>query len=236
MARQDEAGAAIYTPWVLRFYDLVVLWLSNVVLWKCSSSEHLAPLYRSGFRRRHLDVGVGTGYFPAEALKRAGGAGRKQELTLVDLNQTCLDTAGQRVRAAARSVSGAVRVTTLVGDARGPLPLEAGERFDSISLFYLLHCIPGPGRAKWAVFDTMAERLADDGVLVGATVLGEADGRAGLLARLVMRLYNRWAIFGNQSDSQAVLVDGLRRSFAEVEAWTEGTVLLFRAQKPRRRE
>ena len=53
------AGQAVYTPWTLDLYDLVVLGLSNRLIWKCPT-QRLLDLYNENVSDRHLDVGVGT--------------------------------------------------------------------------------------------------------------------------------------------------------------------------------
>jgi hypothetical protein len=57
-----EAGQRVYTPLTLRVYDLFVLGFSNRLVWRCPSSN-LLERYESHVGARHLDVGVGTGWF-----------------------------------------------------------------------------------------------------------------------------------------------------------------------------
>ncbi len=47
-----------------------------------------------------------------------------------------------------------------------------GKKFGSISMFYLLHCLPGPPERKMAVFEHVREVLAPGGVVYGASILG----------------------------------------------------------------
>jgi len=64
-----NAGSAIYTPILLRsIYDTWVLGISNTYFWKCPTASVLLPFFEMHMSRRHLDVGVGTGYFPSAAL------------------------------------------------------------------------------------------------------------------------------------------------------------------------
>ena len=61
-AEQVEAGQAVYTKPLLASYDLLVLGLSNRMIWRCPT-KHLLALYDRSVTSNHLDVGVGTGFF-----------------------------------------------------------------------------------------------------------------------------------------------------------------------------
>lgn len=62
-----EKGAAIYSPLMLKLYDWWVLGISNRYAWRCSTDAVLLPFFRQHVGRRHLDVGVGTGFYPVHA-------------------------------------------------------------------------------------------------------------------------------------------------------------------------
>ena len=113
---------------VLRTYDWIVLGLSNRFLWRCPTAE-LLRLYDRNVSERHLDVGVGTGYF----LDKSRWSVAKPAITLLDLNPNCLTTASRRIR----------RYTpqTVLANVLAPLP-PLGP-FQSAGLCYLLHCLPG---------------------------------------------------------------------------------------------
>jgi hypothetical protein len=57
-------GKPVYSRSVLRIYDLWMLAFSCRLSWRCPKSSMLANYnYNYNLGRRHLDVGVGTGYF-----------------------------------------------------------------------------------------------------------------------------------------------------------------------------
>ena len=56
------AAHAICTPFVLSFYDRLVHGLSNRFAWRCPK-ERIVGLYRDNLSSRHLEAGVGTGFF-----------------------------------------------------------------------------------------------------------------------------------------------------------------------------
>jgi hypothetical protein len=56
------ASSAGYTRAVLMIYDLWVTHFSNRYVWRCSVEIH-RDHYRKWIGKRHLEVGVGTGYY-----------------------------------------------------------------------------------------------------------------------------------------------------------------------------
>jgi SAM-dependent methyltransferase len=216
MTESSAAGAAVYSPLTLALYDAWVLGISNRYAWRCPTDAVLLPFFRVNVRARHLDIGVGTGYYLAKAQLPAD-----TQVTLLDLNPSSLEAARRRIsRPGTR---------TLQHDVMQPIP--GGERFDSISLFYLLHCLPGPLDTKAAIFGNLKHNLQPDGVLFGATILGDEAGHNGF-GRKLMDVYNKKGIFGNRQDTQAGLEGHLRQHFRDVTLKREGCVLLFRATQP----
>ena len=57
----SQAGAALYTPFVLRFYDPVVHGFNLPVLWRCRSAR-VQRLYVEFASATPLDIGVGAGF------------------------------------------------------------------------------------------------------------------------------------------------------------------------------
>ncbi|ETS02531.1 S-adenosyl-L-methionine dependent methyltransferase [Trichoderma reesei RUT C-30] len=240
----QNAGSSTYTPFLLKLYDLVVLSISNSYAWHCSTTAVQLPLFQSSLGRRHLDVGVGTGYYPAHALKSSSTNNTStndkttttttpcREIVLLDLNPHTLDLAAARIAAA----QPAVKIRSVVADVTDPATLlpalpPSEEKFDSISVFYLLHCLAGPPESKNRVFDLLREYVADEGVLVGTTILGE-ERPMNWLARRLMTIYNSKGIFDNWKDTRAVFEEGLRRNFGEVDVQIIGRTMVFTARRP----
>lgn len=209
--REIEAGHRVYTPLTLRAYDWFVLGLSNRLLWRCPTAE-LLHHYQRNIGRRHLDVGVGTGYF----LDKVRWSVPKPDVTLLDLSIHCLHAASARI----------ARFTpqTVLANVLDPLPPM--EPFDSIGLSYVLHCLPGPIEEKAVVFDNLKPVFRRGSRLFGATIVQSPTGRS-FAAQTVLNIYNRKGIFSNASDTLQALEIELNRRFDHVKVSLIGTVALF---------
>lgn len=242
----ETPGTKTYTPRVLRMYDFLVLGLSNSYAWKCPTEEHLLPLYVNNFTDNHLDLGVGTGYFPDNGyFNDPCPFNEPRTLTLVDLNMNCLQMARGRVKTNHPNVE----VHIVQTDATRTLPApRADARFISISIFYLLHCLPGPPEEKARVFNVARRHLfPTKGVVIGATILPKywekkdneyrpVKGKwLNPLAAVLMRLYNWNGTFNNWEDTPVFFEQALKNNFQVVETRIVGLVFLFTARKPRHR-
>ncbi|MET0938639.1 MAG: class I SAM-dependent methyltransferase, partial [Gaiellaceae bacterium] len=163
---------------------------------------------------RHLDVGVGTGWF----LDHCRWPVENPQITLLDLNENSLSTASDRIR---RYAPATVQANVLD-------PVDLGDsRFDSIAANFLFHCLPGELKWKAATVATnLRPYLASGGVLFGSTILGRGVAH-NLLGRRLMRLYNRKGIFSNIEDDQGGLEQGLASELTDVEIEVVGAVALF---------
>jgi hypothetical protein len=170
--------------------------------------------YNSYVGARHLDVGVGTGWF----LEHCDWPVDTPQITLLDLNKNSLSVASKRIR---RYAPATIQANVLD-------PVDLGDvRFDSIGTNYLFHCLPGELESKAAtVASSLCPYLASDGVLFGSTILGRGV-RHNLLGRRLMRLYNRKGIFSNLEDDQRGLEQGLASQLTDVEVEVVGAVALF---------
>ncbi|STQ90164.1 class I SAM-dependent methyltransferase [Iodobacter fluviatilis] len=213
-----QAGIAVYSPSVLKLYDMWVLWFSNRWVWQCPTRRVLLPFYHMHIGKRHLDVGVGTGFYLVNST-----FSEQHEVSLLDLNEHSLHKAAQRM--------GPADIELFVADVMQPLTVLNERQYDSISLFYLLHCLPGNMRDKERVFEHLKQYLSEGGVLYGATILGDSV-KHNCLGRKLMSFYNHKGIFGNQEDTLDNLTKGLKRHFSEVQISQHGKVALFVARSP----
>jgi Methyltransferase domain len=207
-------GAAVYTPATLALYDLFVLGFSSSFVWNCPSGLIL-DLYDQHVSSKHLDIGVGTGYFMDRCRFRASPT-----IALFDLNPNSLEKAATRLRRYAP--------TCHVGNVLEPIDIGSSG-FGSIGLNYLLHCLPGDLKSKSIVFENLRPLLKDGGTIFGSTILGRGV-KHNFLALKLMRAYNARGIFSNQSDSPEDLEAGLRAHFHQCTIRIEGCVALFSAK------
>ena len=218
IAQSTERGAAVYTPLTLKLYDWWVLGVSNRFAWQCPTSTTLLPFFARHLGQRHLDVGVGTGFYLENARIPS-----TTSITLLDLNENSLNAAAAR---------GKRQVNCVRHDIMQPLPFAQQAAFDSISLFYLLHCLPGTMNDKEKAVANLKAHLAPSGTMYGATILGDAAGH-NWFGRKLMAVYNRKGIFGNKTDSVDTLAAMLKRHFNEVDIQRHGKVALFVARQPK---
>lgn len=209
---QAAAGAAIYSRLLLAIYDPVVTHFSSRFIWKCPSRLQLA-LYDEHISARHLDVGVGTGYF----LDRCRFPTSTPTIGLLDLNANSLAATMRRIRR--------YHPMTFQANVLEPLQLDA-PLFDSIGLNYLLHCLPGDLRSKSVVFRNLKPLLTAGGVIFGTTILG-VRAQHGWLARRIIPRYNAMKAFTNTHDSLDDLEQALRSEFHSYSLRVVGSVALF---------
>ena len=213
---ESHPSVTVYTPGRLALYDLFILGFSCRFVWRCPK-RHFLALYDRYASARHLDVGVGTGYF----LDRSSFPAEQPQLTLLDLSEACLNKASKRL---ARYSPRVVRANVLE-------PLDLGSaRFRSVGLNGLLHCLPAL-ETKATVFQHLKPFVDEnEGVVFGSTILGRGV-KHGRLARKALRLYNREGIFTNLEDDLAGLERALAAEFSEHHVETRGSFALFVARR-----
>lgn len=210
-----EAGQAAYTPLSLALYDLWVTQISNRFIWRCAP-ERIQRFFDQHVSENHLEVGVGSGYYPAHCEKLGAGS----RVALMDLNPDSLDfTAKRLARLAPEKIQ---------ADVLQPIEQEIAP-FDSICLNYLIHCLPGSIDTKAVVFENLKPLLNPGGVLFGTTLLQGGVQRTPQ-ARLLMALYNRRKLITNRYDDLRGLRKGLEANFSGVEIDVQGAVALFAAK------
>lgn len=221
---QVIAGQAVYNRLVLAGYDQIVLGLSCRLLWRCPK-RHMLDNYDRNIGARHLEFGIGTGYF----LDRCNFPARRPELTLVDLNPSVLRVSSARV---ARYEPAVVRA-----DVLRPLPFDEGKlktgHYDSVGANFLLHCLPGGWQEKAAVLDNAASALRPGGRIFGSTILSSGVD-VSAAARRLMTVYNARGIFHNADDDLAGLRWQLDKRFTDIRVTVCGCVALFEATNPPR--
>ncbi|WP_257275111.1 MULTISPECIES: class I SAM-dependent methyltransferase [unclassified Endozoicomonas] len=210
---QVHRGQAVYSKGVLNIYDIAVLGISNRLVWQCPTPI-LLDWFNQHVSNPHLDIGVGTGYFPDHCQFPTC----RPSLTLVDLNTNSLDYAGQRLKR--------YQPSTLVHNVFKPFTTLPVNSFSSISINYLLHCLPGSIHSKAVVFDHFKPLLNEGGKLFGATILRSGVTRT-LLAKALMGIYNRKGIFSNQEDHLDGLEHELCSRFNSVDIQVTGCVARF---------
>lgn len=217
--REDPAyrGQAGYTRASLRFYDQVGFGLSLPRVWRCPVAR-LADLYDENVAAKHLDIGVATG----SLLDRARFPSAEPDLTLMDLNPTCLKTAEKRLHR--------YRPRTHQANVLEPWGLPKGA-FGSVGMVNVLHCVPGSIEEKAVAFDYATEVLSPGGTLFGSTVLvgGVSHTR---LSRTVLKLANRHGDLANTEDSLEGLSEALASRFPEHHIEVEGAMGIFVAKVP----
>jgi ubiquinone/menaquinone biosynthesis C-methylase UbiE len=210
-----HAGQAIYNPATLALYDFVVLGISNRLIWRCPT-HRILELYNQHVTGNHLDVGVGTGWY----LDHCRFPSSDVRLGLMDLNRDSLRKAAGRLRR--------YRPEVYRADVLKPLQIDV-KRFRSVSMTYLLHCLPGAINQKAVVFDHLTSVLGPGGVLFGATLLSSGVERTGP-ARALMRIYNSQGVFSNEEDSSDALRHELASRFKRVRLEVIGCAALFSAE------
>lgn len=213
----SQTGHAVYSPLVLSVYDWWVLGLSNRWIWQCPT-PHLMAHFNQHVTSNHLDVGVGTGYF----LDHAHFPSSTPRLALLDINPACLSLTAKRV----------ARYQPIVyhADVLTPLNLET-EGFDSISLNYVFHCLPGDVETKTGIFVQLKHVLNPGGVIFGSTLLQDMS-RQNWLAHSLMKIYNNKKIFCNTRDNLKGLQRSLDQHFLSPTLDVRGCVALFSGSIP----
>lgn len=212
--KEIRDGQAIYTKKNLILYDLIVTRLSNRFAWKCPRKV-LIKFYQEHISGNHLDIGVGTGYFLDKTLRE----NHVERIGLLDLNSACLQYAKHRLNK--------FNVELYHHDVFKPFT-GINEKFDSISLNYVIHCLPGTLLQKAIVFDNIKAVLNSNGVLFGSTLLGKINKNK--LADKLLALYNQKKIMHNLADDAETLEQELKNRFSYVQIKINGCVALFVAK------
>ena len=195
----------------LFFYDALLYGVISKYAWG-SSTARLDAHYARYATANHLEVGVGTGYL----LDRVRFC-KTPRLALMDLSSQCLAATAHRVARHAPACH--------VQNILEPVTQQIAP-FDSISVNYVMHCVPGDFKKKGIAFVHLAALIAPAGTLFGTTVLSQ-DVPKNLLARPFMWLMNALGVFNNRADSASDLAASLRAHFQVVQFDIVGVTAFF---------
>ena len=209
---QVKAGQAVYTKRSLRYYDFVVLGVTNSLVWRCPT-QRLIGHYNQYITENHLDVGVGTGFF----LDNCRFPSQTPRIALLDVNQDALDFASRRIAH--------YTPETYLYNILEPISTDMA-RFDSIGINYLLHCLPGTIASKTVIFDHLKALMNPNAVLFGSTLLQGGVSRNWFAKRL-MDFYNKKGIFSNRHDDLDGLKQALSQRFHDVSVKVVGCAAFF---------
>ena len=196
-----EKSQRYFNKLSLFFYDFLLYGVISDYLWGASVAR-LDAHYARYASANHLEVGVGTGFL----LNRVKFSGPPR-LVLMDLSAQCLEKTGRKVARYAPA--------TYTQNILQPVAHSIG-KFDSISVNYVMHCVPGGFADKAIAFSHLAALLAPGGTLFGTSVLSK-DVSKNLLARPFMWLMNALGVFNNREDSATDLEACLRAHFRVVQ-------------------
>jgi len=198
-----HVSQAYFNPVLLYFYDWVVFSFVAKFIWGVST-ELLLKRYEQMLRNAHLEVGVGTGYLldklnPDEV-----------SLDLMDLSENCLDKTRRRL----------VRFNpaTYLHNILEPcdsLASTLNNKYKSLSLNFVMHCVPGDYLEKSSAFGHLKKLLTDDGLLFGASVVAKGN-KANWFTKPVMWILNSIGLFNNRDDHPEDLRSGLEAHFRYV--------------------
>ena len=212
VSKDVAAGAAVYSRFLLAFYDMEVLKFELPYIFKCPLRK-ARDFFNANISGVHLDVGVGTGYF----LDKCTFPVKNPVIHLMDLNANTLEKTSNRIKRYL-PVSHLCNVLEPIQD---DLP-----KFDSISAMNFLHCLPGTMLTKEAAIKNLKPFMNEGGVFFGITVLGKGVD-AGFLYRKANSAYNKKAIFSNLNDNASDLEVILSNNFENVSVEVVGSVALF---------
>lgn len=222
MTLSTHDGVKVYTPVSLKLYDWWVLNISNRYAWRCDTDKYLISHFRNHLGNHHMDIGVGTGFYLKKSIRSI------KKIALTDLNFHSLEYAQKHILDDKLTYR-------LQHDIFHEFPHELNASFDSISLFYLLHCLPGTMDDKKKAIENMSKILTENGILYGATILGKGVEH-NTFGNKLMSIYNKKGIFCNYSDSADSLEKILSSLFYDISISVQGTVALFTAKNKKHKE
>lgn len=217
ISRTDYDGVRIYSAALLFIYDFLIMRVLTPYVWRCHP-KNFQNLYLSLMSRNHADIGVGTGYFLDRCRYQPG----QVRIGLFDLQQNCLDYTARRLSR--------FQPETYRCNALSPIRI-GGERFDSIGLGGILHCIPGDFAQKGMVFDAIRPIMKANARVFGYTILNQGIEKTRL-SRLVFFALQKLRVINGLHDSASQLSAELKKRFRICEVEVIGCIAIFRAHSP----
>ncbi|EAN2945084.1 SAM-dependent methyltransferase [Citrobacter werkmanii] len=197
------------------FYELWELGLSNRLAWKCNTKIILQH-YLDNISTKHIDLGVGSGYYLPFLPNNC-------DISILDANPKKLEIALIKMRNK--------RLKQIIHhDVYSHYPSELHGKFNSASMYYLLHCLPGSMESKIVVIENAKKLLSCRGTLFGATILGSRVTH-NLAGKKLTAYYNKKGIYSNEKDSADELYRILSTNFLKVSLNVEGSVAFFSASQ-----
>ncbi len=213
-ALQLKISQLFINPVSLGFYD-PAFYLVNKYTWRCSN-EKIRNHYRRHLGFNHLEISPGTG----KMLDLLNIPATNLRLSLLDINMACLRKSKTRL--------GRYNPNVFQCNYLEPLTLIS-ERFDSICINHMLHCVPRGFHTKGIVFYHLKRLLKADGTLFGSTVVSKGVNQ-NLLSYPLNRLLNMIGLYNNNDDSVIELERALKTYFRDVSMEVHGTTVLFAAR------
>ncbi|CAF1335030.1 unnamed protein product [Didymodactylos carnosus] len=219
-------------PWIFLFvYDYWVLLFICKFVWKCKRSLQLS-FYNKNLSSNHLDIGVGSGWY----LKHCMLPSNIYRIALADLHISPLKFATNRLLSRFDNSTKMPKIELIQKNILSEdTASDQLNKFDSISMFFLLHCIPGSMKEKAnIVFPKLKELLTESGVIYGTTVLGniiKKENNAPSLAYRLCTYLNNNGIMCNWNDD----IDSLKQAAISAGFHIDVTIIGYTAMFELRR-
>lgn len=207
--RKTKISQAYFNPVMNYFYDFFLYRFVSEYFWGCKTSR-LIDRYKQNAKYRHLEVGAGTGFLLDKYNPK------DIDLTLMDLSQSFLDKSSRRL---IRYTPKLLRQNILYD-----IPWR-DNKFYSISVNYVMHCVVGDFKSKGIAFRHLKSLLTDDGVLYGVTVL--KTPKSSFVSKLFMGLLNISGVFNCRLDNADDLERELNKVFDYVCVDLASSAALF---------
>lgn len=207
-----DKAHTIYTGLPDWFYNTVVYRINTPFAWGSCVAD-IDAFYKRHIRDHHMEVGLASSRFIVNNAKA------HQKITLLDINPFNLEKATQHLQ-------NHYQINSIVANILEPIKTE--QRFDSIAMNYILHCLPGnlTAEGKGVCFKHLSQLLNNNGVLFGATILGQGVEH-NAFGQFLMKKFNEKGIFNNQMDSLVDLHESLEAVFNKVDIQQIGRLAFF---------